>query len=200
MDDKSTNNEAQIIRPCVSDENTGSITNASLSLSPRSLTIAIIPFLEAKELNSKWHSRLPRFGTGFIKNMPFLSFVASLPDETDVAVAIWSNPVARLLPQKSWLELRRLAISDDAPQFTASWMLGKMAKIIRKIRPNIDRLISYQDTEVHTGTIYAAAGWEKTTIKRGHEWSCPSRPRIKSQTTAIKQRWEKLLRAIGGAV
>lgn len=179
---------------------TGEAKPTSLAISPRSLTIAQIPFTEARELNAKWHSRLPRFGTGFIKNMPFLSFVASLPDETDVAVAIWSNPVARLLPQQTWLELRRLAISDGAPRFTASWMLGAMVKIIRKIRPNIERLISYQETEAHTGTIYAAAGWERTHLGQGDEWNRPGRSRPKAQSSSPKQRWEKVIRAIGGAV
>lgn len=73
--------------------------------------------------------------------------------------ALWHNPSARGLPSE-WLELRRLAIPDYAPPHAASWMLGAMRKWIRANMPSVPRLISYQDTDVHTGTIYKAAGWE----------------------------------------
>ena len=52
-----------------------------------------------------------------------------------------------------------MALPDDAPPHTASWMLGAMRKDIRKRFPLVTRLISYQDEDVHTGTIYKAAGW-----------------------------------------
>lgn len=157
--------------------------------SPLHLRVSTIPFLLAKSLNEAWHSRLPRFGTGFIKNQPFLCFGAQ-HEGVLYAVAIWSNPAARHLPQQTWLELRRLALAPDAPRHTASWMLGLMAKMIRKIRPDIVRLVSYHDTEVHTGTIYKAAGWEPTTINKDGNWTRVNRPRPAAQSVAPKQRWE----------
>jgi len=160
----------------------------------RQLTLEIVDFLWAKRLNKQWHSRLPRMGTGFVASMPFLSFAAS-HEGTAYAVAIWSNPVARNLPQQTWLELRRLAVAPDAPRYTASWMLGKMTRHIRKWLPEIENLISYQDLEVHTGTIYKATGWLPTvSSKEGAGiWDRPGRRRPKAQSEAGKQRWEKWL-------
>jgi hypothetical protein len=83
------------------------------------------------------------------------AFVAHY-QETCFAAALWNNPSARTLPS-DWLELRRFAVAPDAPHCTASWMLAAMA---RSLRGRATRLISYQDTDVHTGTIYRAAGWE----------------------------------------
>jgi hypothetical protein len=158
--------------------------------SPLHLRVTTIPFLLAKTLNEAWHSRLPRFGTGFIDNQPFLCFGAQFSSRL-YAVAIWSNPVARRLPQQTWLELRRLAIAPDAPRHTGSWMLGVMTRLIKRLRPMIKNLISYQDMDAHRGTIYAAAGWVKTVSYNGAEWDVPSRPRPKVQSASPKQRWEK---------
>lgn len=146
----------------------------------------------ALALNRYWHSRLPRMGRGSV-NIQFPSYVAGF-DGRAYAVAIWSNPVARLLPQREWLELRRLAIAPDAPRNTASRMLRIMALLIRRSRPWVTTLVSYQDTEVHTGGIYRAAGWvEDTPDGSQTEWGCPSRPRPPSQSNAPKRRWLKAL-------
>ena len=172
----------------------------STPTSPLDLRLYPISFDEAKALNRLWHSRLPRLGTGFVKNQPFLCYGAEHGGHW-FAVAIWSNPVARNLPQGTWLELRRLAIAPDAPRNTASRMLGVMTKLIRKARPEVVRLVSYQDTEVHTGTIYRAAGWTSTTVSGKGDWNRPNsrnlngkpRTRPKAQSEAPKQRWEKCL-------
>lgn len=153
-------------------------------------------FRDAKKLNAMWHSRLPRFGTGVVgDNMPFLCYGAEF-DGLWWAVAIWSNPVCRWHPQRRWLELRRLAIHPDAPKNTASRILGVMARLIRTARPDVCRLISYQDTEVHTGAIYRAAGWSRVIVKHKKKrwtWGCKSRPRPQAQSEAAKQRWEKVM-------
>jgi hypothetical protein len=164
----------------------------SIPTSPLSMRVETIPFRLARELNRRWHSRLPRFGTGFIENQPFLCFGAAHAGRL-FAVAIWSNPAARNLPQDTWLELRRLAVSPDAPRHTCSWMLGVMVRLIRKLRPEIKQLVSYQDIDVHRGTIYAAAGWKPTTINKDGNWTRPGRPRPKAQSESPKQRWELVL-------
>lgn len=69
-------------------------------------------------------------------------------------------------------------------------MLSIMRKIINKEFPEIVRLISYQDTDVHTGTIYKAAGWEMTTVNKGTSWTNDQRQRNKEQSLAAKARWE----------
>ena len=164
----------------------------SIPTSPLLMRVEEIAFEHARELNKLWHSRLPRMGTGAIQNMPFLCFAADFKGLA-YAVAIWSNPVARLLPQNKWLELRRLAICPDAPKNTASWMLGVMVRLIRKKRPEVENLISYQDLEVHAGTIYKAAGWVATTVTDWSKWDTPARSRPKAQSEANKQRWERRL-------
>ena len=155
--------------------------------SPRQLSPLILPQITAKRLNRLWHSRLPKMG-----NMPSLSFGFEY-DGIYYACAMWSNPVARALPQQTWLELRRFAIAPDAPRNTASWCLGNMEKYIRKNLPAVERLISYQDTEVHHGTIYKAANWEVGRVTSGDDWVRNNRYRQASQTASIKVRWEKSL-------
>lgn len=69
-----------------------------------------------------------------------------------------------------------------------------MTRLIRREQPEMNRLISYQDTEAHTGCIYRAAGWTLgETGDSNTQWDMPSRPRPKSQSIAPKQRWEKIL-------
>lgn len=108
---------------------------------------------DARRCVAAWHSRLPTTQQG-----PWmLAFVAEYRGQR-FGGALWNNPSARTLPG-DWLELRRLALPDYAPPHAASWMLGAMRKWIRVNLPEVPRLISYQDTDVHTGTIYKAAGW-----------------------------------------
>lgn len=108
---------------------------------------------DARRYVAAWHSRLPNTQVGPWK----LAFTASHREHV-YGAALWHNPSARMLPQE-WLELRRLAIAPWAPHCSASWMLGAMRRWIAKNLPDVPRLASYQDTEVHTGTIYRAAGW-----------------------------------------
>lgn len=162
----------------------------SIPTSPLQMRVVPIDFTLARALVGCWHSTMPRFGTGFIENMPFPCYGA-VKDDRLYAVAIWSNPAARNLPQQTWLELRRFAIAPDAPRFTASWMLGVMRRpLLRNKRPEVERHISYQDLGQHTGTIYKAAGWEPTIINEDGNWTRKNRPRPQAQSTNAKQRWE----------
>jgi hypothetical protein len=68
-----------------------------------------------------------------------------------------------------------------------------MEKYIKKNLPAVERLISYQDTEVHHGTIYKASNWEVGRITSGDDWVRNNRYRQASQTASIKIRWEKSL-------
>jgi hypothetical protein len=114
------------------------------------------------------------------------------------AVAAWSNPVARLLPQLEWLELRRFAIADDAPKNTASRMLGWMRRDILVRFPDVTRLISYQDINAHAGTIYKAAGWMTADgyKPRARGWIGGNKPRKgrTNQMVAPRMRWEYNIR------
>jgi hypothetical protein len=140
------------------------------------------------ELNRKWHSRLPRCGNTWI------GFAyGAIFEESIYAVAWWSHPVARMLGDGKTLELRRMAVGPDAPKCTASRFLAVMTRLIHREHPEVTRLVSYQDTEVHAGTIYKAAGWTPEGFRRGSEWACPSRFRPENQHVADKIRWEKTL-------
>ncbi len=141
-------------------------------------------------LNEKWHSRLPKIGNSHFR----VCFSAESGNEF-YAVAAWSNPVARLLPQRTWLELRRFAISPEAPRFTASRMLGWMRREIKRTFPDVERLISYQDLEAHSGTIYKAAGWKqaenfKPRARGWIGWGTRPRKGRTNQAVAPRMRWE----------
>jgi hypothetical protein len=158
---------------------------------PLSLHVEPIDFARAVQLNALWHSTLPCYAGGCIRNQSDLCYAATHGGIV-YAVAIWSNPVARHLPQRTWLELRRLAVAPDAPRNTASRMLAVMARLVRRDRPGVLRLVSYHDTGVHTGAIYRAAGGVPTATTRGRQWSTPAR-RPASQSAGDKQRWELAL-------
>lgn len=145
------------------------------------------------DCNRLWHSRLPKIGASLGR----VYYMAECRTRI-YAVAMWSNPVARLLPQQEWLELRRFAITDSAPRYTASRMLGWMARDIRSRFPEVVRLISYQDCKAHCGTIYAASGWveAKNYISRCRNWApttaWASRCRAgrTDQNVSPRMRWE----------
>jgi hypothetical protein len=163
--------------------------------SPLQLTLDRIDFETARELNKLWHSRLPLIRNPASVMRQYPCFGAEFGGIW-YATAIWSNPVARLLPQTTWLELRRLAIAPDAPKNTSSRMLAVMARLIRRDFPHVVRLVSYQDMNVHTGCIYRAAGWvlNDQISKRFRTWTNHTRTRNAEQSDAPKQRWEKEIR------
>lgn len=161
----------------------------SIPTSPLQFEFKECDVVTACQLVSLWHSRLPRIEPGNANMYPAVFYVAEF-DEGLFATAIWSQPVARLLNGRNWIELRRFAISPQAPRNTASRMLSWMVKDIRRKFPKVERAISYQDTEVHHGTIYKASGWTagKESGSIGTGWN--SRPRNTMQSTAPKVRWE----------
>lgn len=162
--------------------------------SPKDLNIVECKPAEACEYNARWHSRLPKLHPSNVwRNRHYICFRAEYKEQV-FAVGIWSSPIARFSDYDSILELRRLAISPEAPKFTATYMLGKMIKYIKKNMKQIERLISYQDTEVHSGTIYKAGNWEPTfySKRKGKTWN--SRKRNKEQTMVDKIRWEYFIK------
>ena len=164
--------------------------------SPKLMRVLTIGVDQAMQYNQEWHSRLPNTQKGNLtRNKHFMFFGAEYKDHC-FASAIWTTPVAnnRLLSSEIWLELRRLAIAPDAPKFTATWMISQMIKQIKNKYPDVTKLISYQDTDVHTGTIYAASNWVKEGQSKGIDWNV-TRNRKASQSTADKARWTYRIRA-----
>ena len=123
-----------------------------------------------------------------------VSFVAVFKNKI-YAVAIWSDPIAanRLANSEGCIELRRLAIPDDAPKFTATWMIGKMVKAICQKYPDIYRFISYQASDVHKGTIYKAANWFVGAESEAQTWHV-GESRANMQTSSAKVRWEYVVK------
>lgn len=164
----------------------------SIPTSPLQLKIEKIKPQLASDLNGIWHSRLPKIHwSNIVRNTHYVCYGA-VYDYRWYAVGIWSSPVAqnRFSDGKQMLELRRLAICESAPKNTATRMLSIMIKLIRKKFPDIKRLISYQDTEVHTGTIYKAGNWTKSVETKFTSWTTKKRQRSKDQATGLKIRWE----------
>ena len=158
---------------------------------PKEMRVLEIGVDEVMRYNEMWHSRLPKTDKGNLTRNTYYVFYGAEFKDHCFASAIWTTPVAnnRLSTEETWLELRRLAIAPDAPKFTATWMISKMTKLVRLKFPKITKLISYQDTEVHKGTIYAAANWDKLGLTKGTEWNTGVRKRVSSQSTADKVRW-----------
>lgn len=169
--------------------------------SSKQMTLREVGVNYAMQKNAEWHSRLPVTShSNMIRNAHKIFYGAEFADNC-FAVAMWTDPVAgnRMSKNDVWLELRRLAIAPDAPKFTATWMIAKMIKHIRKQFPDVTMLISYQDTEVHSGTIYAASNWQRAGVTKGVDWTTSNRVRNKTQTLADKVRWTyRLKEAIDG--
>jgi len=167
--------------PLFREEGGGSIPTSALCL-----TFESIDRQTMTDLNRRWHSRLPTFKTA----TPCKAYYGAVFDGRWYAVAAWSHPISRMFPTE-WLELRRLAVAPDAPKNTASRMLGWMVRDLRRRYPQCRKLLSYQDTEVHTGGIYKAVGWTAVHTDGCTDWQQTSK-RVRSvpQTTSRKVRWE----------
>ena len=184
---------ARVAHPLFQEEDGGSCPT-----SPLQFIIGRIEMDLAIELNKRWHSRLPIVSkANIVRTRDNVCFGAYFENRL-YASAIWTSPIARAFNGLDFLELRRLAISADAPKNTASRMISIMVQIIKKELPHIQKLISYQDTEVHTGTIYKASGWKigrTSTVKECRWLSDDNRTkklcRNQLQTNAPKIRWEK---------
>ena len=172
--------------------------SASEDARARHLELARCDSKIAVRLVMAWHSRLPRCQWG-----PWqYAFVAHI-DGYIYAAALWNNPSARMLPGH-WLELRRMACAPDAPKNAASRFLSMMTTYFAEVAPDRERCISYQDTAVHSGTIYKAAGWTPTHLStprildRSKDRVGTSRKYRQSinglePDASAKQRWEKPL-------
>lgn len=138
-----------------------------------------------RKLVAEWHSSLPYAPPGFR-----IAFVAYAPNLAPIAVAMWGRPTARMEDQKLTLELTRQAHAPEAPYNMGSWFLGKMRKHIREIMPEIVRLISYQNADIHHGTIYKADNWTMVYEKfTDHSWL--TRPGRRGTEVMHKIKWER---------
>lgn len=164
--------------------------------SPKMFDVVVIPTKLACRLNAEWHSRFPFIHwSNVVRNKRSVCFGAQYKG-VYWAVAIWSSPIAanRMKDPEQYLELRRMAISPEAPRNTASRMLKLMTKWIHNNFDEIKILISYQDTDVHHGTIYKASNWTMTKVSSPNNPWDKSRIRNAAQSTAAKARWELVIK------
>lgn len=160
---------------------------------PRELELLVCSSKYAYQINKLWHSSMPLMPSYKVCKPCFIG----IANNVVYASALWSLPIAanRLKNGSLCLELRRFAIADYAPRNTASYLLSRMEKYIKHIRPDIIKLISYQDTEFHNGAIYKASNWIAANEGVFVSWSNHTkRPGHIEQSTAPKIRWEKILR------
>ena len=75
----------------------------------------------------------------------------------------------------NFLELNRMAFSDRLPRNSESRALGVAFRLIRKHYPHIEWIVSFADgTQCGDGTIYRAAGFVLTAIKKNNQvWIAP---------------------------
>ena len=158
--------------------------------SPKGIVIQQCRAEIACMLNQLWHSRLPIIHwSNVVRNTHYVCYVLKYKQAV-IGVAIWSSPVAqnRMKDGKTILELRRLALSDVCPYNTASWAISKMIKQIKVKFPDIKKLVSYQDTTVHSGTIYKASNWTMDCVTEFQDWN-NKRKRNSMQSDSSKIRW-----------
>lgn len=163
-----------------------------LEFSPKEIIVEECRAQIACMLNELWHSRLPIIHwSNVVRNTHYVCYVFKYK-QAIIGVGIWSSPVAqnRMKDGKTILELRRLALSDVCPKNTATRVIAQMINRIKVKFPEITRLISYQDTEVHLGTIYKAANWISTAQTPLLDWTTGTRKRNNLQSDASKIRWE----------
>ena len=163
--------------------------SGSSPTSPLQLYIGEISLDKAIQLNALWHSRLPNAVKNNLQRVKHLVCFGAEHDGKFYASAIWTDPIARLLNGNGWLELRRMAVADDAPRYTPSRMLRVMGILIRRKWSGLSHVISYQDCEVHSGTIYAAAGWKREAENSSGDWIRENRDRRAAQAPGKKVRW-----------
>jgi len=156
--------------------------------SPKKLNLEIIKPKLASALNEEWHSRLPAIHwSNIVRNRYYVCYGANYMGVW-VACAIWSSPVNQHFDIVKTLELRRMAISEFCPKNTATYLISRMIKDIDKRIPLVTKLISYQDTDVHSGTIYKASNWFVDAETKFATWG-KSRKRAVDQSEADKIRW-----------
>jgi hypothetical protein len=166
--------------------------NFQIPESPKMLKVSVIKPQFASNLNELFHSRLPKIHwSNIVRNRYYVCYGASYMGVW-VACAIWSSPVNQSFDIETTIELRRMAISNLCPKNTATYLIGKMIKDIKTKYPLVKKLISYQDTEVHLGTIYKASNWFVDAETKFNSWN-KTRKRSKDQSQADKIRWAYLI-------
>lgn len=102
--------------------------------------------------------------------------------------------LVRDTPWNGFIELNRMAFSDRLPRNSESRALGVAFRMIRKTYPHLQWVVSFSDaTQCGDGTIYRAAGFALTGIKKNNQvWVAPtgeafSRMALTDPTSKLQQ-------------
>ena len=110
---KQSGDSIRVVHPLFQKEDDG-----STPISPLQFEVEFMPVKQALTLNDLWHSRLPD-----LTNWHSCKAIGAFYKNNFYAVALWGPPVARAYNNMGIYELRRRAISDDAPKNTATRIL-----------------------------------------------------------------------------
>lgn len=128
---------------------------------PRCLMVETVARAEADACVRAWHYS----GKPYAKSRVHLGVTlhGRIVGAMQLGPAIDTRRVLSLVPGTTWdgyLELNRMALSDEAPRNSESRCLAIMARIIRKNAPHVEWIVSYSDaTQCGDGAIYRAAGF-----------------------------------------
>jgi hypothetical protein len=105
--------------------------------------------------------------------------------------------IVRDTPWNGFLELNRLAFSDRLPRNSESRALAVAFRLIRKNYPHVQWIISYADgTQSGDGTIYRAAGFTLTGIRKNQTIWGRGELRITNISVHIAPRKKELLNRV----
>ena len=144
--------------------------------SAKDIHVAPISSADARELVRRIHY------SGKVANNSQLHFGVFLDGRLEGAMqfgpSLDKRKIQGLVRNTGWndfLELNRMAFSDRLPRNSESRALGVAFRLIKKHYPHIEWVISFADgTQCGDGTIYRAAGFVLTAIKKNNQiWAAP---------------------------
>lgn len=105
-----------------------------------------------------------------------------------VGVIQVGRPVSRVLDDGNTLEVVRLCTNGEKD--VCSFLYSKAARVAKEL--GYKKIITYI-LESESGVSLLASGWKLEEHIKGHNWSCPSRPRQTQAPTCDKKRYSKEL-------
>lgn len=141
---------------------------SSASLSAKDIRVAPISSIDAKALIRKLHYSHKTVANSQLHLGVYLG--TRLEGAMQFGPSLDRRKLLGLVKDTPWngfLELNRLAFSDNLPRNSESRALGVAMRLIRRQYPQVEWVVSFADaTQCGDGTIYRAAGFLLTRIKR----------------------------------
>jgi len=166
-------------------------------MSAKDIRINPISKKEANACVSAWHYS----GKPYIKSRLHMGvfYKGRLMGALQWGPSIDTRKMISIVPGTRWdgyLELNRMAMSDDLPAYSESRSIAVATRLIRKHAPHVEWLVSYSDaTQCGDGAVYRAAGMNLTQVRKNTTLYRSPSGRILSD---IGMRTSSSLRAIYG--